>query len=70
MSADPEFLSFIAQALRLFGPSCRVRLEAAGQIGTFKFPADPAWRPPVIKVSNTRNAAHDSNKRRIKHGKG
>lgn len=66
---DEDFISFIAEGLRVFGPTCRVRVEACGQIGTLEFPADPNWRAPAKQFRDTRNTAR-SNKRGEKRGKG
>lgn len=69
MNPCEEFLDFIAQGLKVFGPSSRVRVYVGNMIGTFTLPPDPSWRAPAKRFRDTRNSAR-SIKRGNKHGKG
>lgn len=69
MNIDEELVDFVAQGLKIFGPTTRVRIEAAGQIGKLTFPSDPSWRAPAKRFQDTRNLAR-SNNRGSGNGKG
>jgi hypothetical protein len=52
-----DVLAFIAEALKQFGPTCRLHLEIGETRGVFIFPADPSWRPPANQAQ-ARGAMH------------
>jgi hypothetical protein len=53
-AADDDFLGFVAQALKLFGPNCTLWLQIPGATGRLSFPPDPSWSPPRPKPVRTR----------------
>lgn len=69
MTACAEFLDFVEQGLKIFGPSTRVRMQIGTLVRSFTLPPDPTWCAPPKRFQDTRNPAH-SNKRGKGHGKG